>query len=421
MNKVELLAPAGNFDKLKTAIYFGADAVYCAGKLYGMRAAADNFDNDELRQAVEYCHSRGKKIYITLNILAREDDFAALPEFLQFLETIKPDGLIIADLGVLALARQYAPSIDCHISTQASVTNTHTAMVYVQLGATRIIPARELTIAEIKALRAGLPDNVEIECFIHGAMCMAYSGHCIISNFNTGREANSGKCTQPCRYEYTVKEKVKGTQMDVVQDERGTYIFNSKDLNMISHLDDLINAGVTSLKIEGRVKSKYYVGCVVNAYRRALDEYFAGKPTVSSQIIEELDKAGSRNSGTGLYYQEDKLQTISLDTAKPIADYDFTANCITTHNGQYAIIEMRNRFQVGDELEIVSPHSLGSKITVVKMTDTNGVELLDAKNVQQHIHLYTDYPLNEGDLLRKKAGKKQAHEQKSACSSCQCG
>jgi len=400
---IELLAPAGNFDKLKTAIYFGADAVYCAGKAYGMRASADNFDNIQLKEAVEYVHKRGKKIYVTLNILAHSQDFDGMVEYLQFLQSIKPDAIIVADLGVLSLAKRYAKSLDIHISTQASVTNVHSANMYVKLGAKRIIPARELTIKEIATLREGLPPQVEIECFVHGAMCMAYSGHCIISNYNTGRAANSGKCTQPCRYEYTVKEKVKGTQMDVVQDERGTYIFNSKDLNMINHIDDLIQAGVSSFKIEGRIKSIYYVGCVVNAYRRVLDDYFNGKKKVDDAIIDELNKAGSRDSSTGLYY--DRHNTVCLDSAKPITDYDFVAVCTSSHNGEYAVVEMRNRFVVGDELEVVSPNSLGQKFIVGKMSTLDDEPIQDAKVVLQQLKLFVKYDLRQGDLLRKKSSR----------------
>ena len=254
---LELLAPAGNFDRLKTALYFGADAVYLAYKDYGLRAFADNFDRGQLREAVEYVHARGKKVYVTVNIFAHDRDFGNMPEFLRLLEGIKPDGAIVSDLGVAALMKKYAPSVPLHLSTQANLTNKHAAREYVDYGFKRLVVARELTLDEVKKIRDYIPDDIEIEAFVHGAMCISYSGRCLLSNFLTGRNGNHGECAQSCRWEYTLKEKNRDDELPIEEDERGSYILNSKDMNMLAYLDKMVDAGVTSFKIEGRVKTEY--------------------------------------------------------------------------------------------------------------------------------------------------------------------
>ena len=271
---LELLAPAGNMEKLKVAFRYGADACYLAGKKFGLRAFSGNFDEKELLESVEYAHSMNKKIYVTVNILAHNGDFDGMIEYLQYLEKIDIDAIIVSDLGIISLAKQYAPKLDIHVSTQANITNKYSAKFMCDLGAKRLVLARELSIEEIKEIREFIPEDVEIETFIHGAMCISYSGRCLLSNYLTNRDSNRGACVQACRFEYTICEKSRnGEHYEIQEDEKGTYILNSKDMCMIEHIDKLSNAGVTSFKIEGRMKSPYYVATVVNAYRRAIDDY----------------------------------------------------------------------------------------------------------------------------------------------------
>ena len=268
---MELLAPAGNFEKLITAVHFGADAVYFSGKRFGLRAFAGNFEDDEIVKAMEYLHARGKKGYITLNIVANDEDFVGLDDYLDLLVRAEVDGVIVSDLGVVKFIRDHAPSLNVHVSTQANVNNYYSAKVFTDMGATRIVLARELSLKQIKALHEKLGDEIELEAFVHGAMCISYSGRCLLSNYLTGRESNHGACVQACRWKYYIREESRDDEFPIEEDSRGTYILNSKDMNMISHLKEMEEAGVKSLKIEGRMKSAYYVATVVNAYRMALD------------------------------------------------------------------------------------------------------------------------------------------------------
>lgn len=401
---IELLAPAGNFERLYTAINFGADAVYLAYKKYGLRAFADNFDEEELAKAIKYAHDKGKKVYITLNIFAHDKDFAQLPKFLRYLDGLKPDGAIVSDIGVASLVKQYAPSVPLHLSTQANLTNKYAAMEYVKLGFKRLVLARELTIPEIKEIRDYIPDDIELEAFVHGAMCISYSGRCLLSNFLTGRSGNSGECAQSCRWEYYLKEKSREDIMEIDQDERGTYILNSKDMNMLCYLDKLIEAGVTSLKIEGRVKTSYYVASVVNCYRRALD-YYLEKGTMQGLpqgIVDDIVKPSHRKYCTG-FYLNDLTENECYETSKPKQNYDFMAVVLGDHNGESALVEMRNRFKVGDTLEVLSPNEYhNSQITITKMQDEKGNSVQDAYLVRQKLKLFTSVPLKKGDMLRKK-------------------
>ena len=302
---MELLAPAGTFEKMQTAFYFGADAVYFAGKKFGLRAFAGNFTDNEIIKATQYAHKLGKKVYITINILAHESDFDGLKEYLCELEKAKVDAVIVSDLGIIEYIKEFAPSLTIHVSTQANILNSYAIKFMARLGIKRIILARELSIEEIKKIRANIPSDIELECFVHGAMCISYSGRCLLSNYLTGRDSNRGACAQCCRWEYTITEKSrKGEQYEIQEDERGTYILNSKDLNMIEHLKELEDAGITSIKIEGRMKSPYYVANVVNAYRRALDL----KENISQEqmtlLKDELNKTSHRQS---LCLANDKL------------------------------------------------------------------------------------------------------------------
>lgn len=399
---VELLAPAGTFEKMETAFRFGADAVYFAGKKFGLRAFAGNFSDNEIEEATKYAHSINKKVYITINILAHESDFDGLKEYLDELTNYKVDAVIVSDLGIIEFIKQYAPSLTIHVSTQANILNSYAINFMARLGVKRIILARELSIDEIKQIRSKIPQDIELEAFVHGAMCMAYSGRCLLSNYFTGRDANRGACAQPCRWEYTISEKSrKGEQYPIEEDERGTYILNSKDLMMIDHLVELEKAGVTSFKIEGRMKSPYYVANVVNAYRRALD---LGE-NITQQDIEmlknELKKSSHRNYTTGFYLGANDKE--SVESSSPVQTHEYMAYVIKNGDGEKVLVEQRNRFKVGDELEVLSPTACFNKIIKLnKMTDEKGQDVQDAKDVQQRLYIYTDLPLEKGDILRKK-------------------
>ena len=399
--ELELLSPAGNMEKLKTAVYFGANAVYFSGKMFGLRAFAGNFENDEIAKAVEFCHKNNVKAYVTVNIVAHEVDFDGLKEYLELLDKSGVDAIIVSDLGIMSFAKKYAPRLDIHVSTQANVTNKYTAQMYADLGAKRIVLARELSLKEIKAIREYLDPNVELEAFVHGAMCISYSGRCLLSNFFAGRSSNHGECVQACRWGYEISAKDgKGEQYPIEQDDRGTYILNSKDLNMIEYIKDLADAGVTSFKIEGRMKTAYYVATVVNAYRRAIDMCKNNIP-LTFEIKDELNKASNRGYSTGLYFANDE-KSVCLETSTQKQTYDFVALVIDS-DGEYITVEQRNRFKVGDELEVLSPsNSFNKKIKVLLMENQKGEPILDAKNVQEIIKIKCDLPLASGDILRKK-------------------
>ena len=388
---VELLAPAGTFLKLKTAFKFGADAVYFAGKKFGLRAFAGNFEDNEIEEGVKFAHSINKKVYITVNIIAHESDFDGLKDYILYLDKIGVDAVIVADVGIIKLIREVAPNLDIHVSTQANVTNSYSAKFFQDLGVKRIVLARELNIVEIRAIHKAVP-NLELETFIHGAMCISYSGRCLLSNYFTGRDSNRGACVQACRWEYTITEKSRqGQQFPIEEDERGTYILNSKDLCMINHLKELEEAGVCSFKIEGRMKSEYYVACVVNAYRRALN---------GEKIdISELEKSSHRKFTTGFYYGEKEKEC--FESSFPVQTYEFMALVLEDCKNGWVKIEQRNRFKVGDTLEILSPdENFNKNIIVEELKNCKGEEVLDAKKVQEVLYLKTNINLKEGDILR---------------------
>lgn len=400
---IELLAPAGNMEKLKTAVHFGCDAVYLAGKEFGLRAFSDNFDYEELKAAVDFCHERGKKVYVTVNILAHNRDFVGLDDYIKYLKDIKVDGFIVSDPGIIEVIKKLAPEIEIHISTQANVTNKYSAAFWASVGASRIVLARELSLEEIKEIRDFLPNNIKLEAFVHGAMCMAYSGRCLLSSFLSGRSGNRGECAQSCRWEYALVEKQRpGEYMPIEEDKRGSYILNSKDLNMIEHIDKLIGAGVTSLKIEGRIKSPYYVGGTVNAYRRAIDAYNSDKNNylLPQWLKNELDKIGNREYTTGFYFGKKGEQNYLY--SRPEQSYEFTA-LVLGSDADGIIVEMRNRFKVGDTLEIMSPGDAHNRqIVITRMKDEFGEDIYDANKVQQKVKIYTDIRLSHYDILRKK-------------------
>ncbi len=404
MSRIELLSPAGDMNKLKTAFYYGADAVYIGGKSLSLRALAGNFTNEEILQAVEYSHSLNKKVYVTVNVLARNYDIENAKEYLKFLDEAKVDGVIISDVGLIYLAREIAPNLNVNVSTQANTLNFKAVEFWRNYGVKRVILARELSLNEIKEIKEKVPE-IEIETFIHGAMCISYSGRCLLSDYRTGRSSNKGECVQACRWNYEIREKGStGAYMEMEEDERGTYILNSKDLNLIDYIAELDEAGVCSFKVEGRMKSEYYLATVINAYRRAIDEYYSkGKEYKNNQMFnDELEKTAHREFTTA-YLLGENNRTENFDDSQSKGTYKFIANVLNDFNGEYALIEMRNRFKVGDVLQVLSPFdTFNSEIVVNKMTDEKDNLIEDAKLVQQKIKLYTDLPLKKGDILRMK-------------------
>ena len=393
---IELLAPAGTYEKMVTAFKFGADAVYFAGKKFGLRAFAGNFDDNEIETAVEYAHKRGKKVYITINILAHEDDFDGLEEYLLYLDKVGVDAVIVADIGVLAFVRNTVPNMEVHISTQANVLNSHSINLLATLGVKRVILARELSIEEIRKIRSKIPAHIDLECFVHGAMCISYSGRCLLSNYLANRDSNRGACVQACRWQYCITEKNReGEEYEIQEDKRGTYILNSKDLCLIEHLDELAEAGVCSFKIEGRMKSEYYVATVVNAYRRALD----GEKDMG-MLKAELEKASHRQYTTGFMFNDDKKE--HLETSLPVQTSEFMAVVKEDAAGGFVKIEQRNRFKVGDTLEVLSEsENFGKKIVVEPMKNEKGEVVEDARRVQEILYLSTNLNLKKDDILRK--------------------
>lgn len=396
---MELLAPAGNYEKFLTALHFGADAVYLAGNRFGLRAFAGNFSDEEIKNAVALAHSLKKKVYVTLNIIAHDADFEGLKEYLLFLQNeAKVDAVIVADIGIMQFVRINAPLLDIHLSTQANIINSYSANFFAELGVKRLILARELSLKEIANIRKNLSPKVEIEVFVHGAMCMAYSGRCLLSNYLTGRDSNHGECVQACRWKYYVREVSREDELEVEEDEKGSYIFNSRDLNMLPYLKELKDAGVDSIKIEGRMKSSFYVATVVNAYRMALD-ILPKKPT--EEICEELMKASHRRYTTGFYFDETNRQY--QEDSTPVQNSEFVALVTSDGDGKTVEVEMRNKFSVGDTLEILSPNKkiFNKKIKVEKIISSEGETVDSAKKVQEKVVINCPYLLKKGDILRR--------------------
>ena len=403
MKKPELLAPAGNMEKLKMALLYGADAVYLGGKAFGLRAFGGNFTNEELQEAVDFAHKLGKKIYVTVNIFPHNSDIAKLPAYLTFLNEIKVDAILVADLGVFTLAKEYAPDVELHISTQANNTNWAAVNAWAELGASRVVLAREMSLEEIKEIREKC--SVELEMFVHGAMCISYSGRCLMSNYLTGRDANRGSCAQPCRWNYAlVEEKRPGQYFPVLEDERGTYIFNSKDMCLLPYLPDVIASGVDSLKIEGRMKSVHYAASVVKAYREAIDSYFAAPEQfeVKKEWVEELDKVSHRAYTTGFYYgrptEKDQIYgtssyTQTSDFVGLVLDYDEKTG--------FATVEQRNNMKVGQEIEIFQPHLAGYRQILQEMYNDEGEAIQVAPHPQQIVKIRMDKPVKPYGILRR--------------------
>lgn len=406
MKKPELLAPAGNLEKMKMALIYGADAVYMGGEAYGLRAFSDNFTNDELKEAVEFAHRLKKKVYVTVNIFPHNEDLTDLPGFLCYLSNIKVDAIIIADLGVYRIARQVVPEMPLHISTQANNTNWSSVLCWQELGANRVVMAREISLADISMIRSKV--EIELEAFVHGAMCMSYSGRCLLSNYLTGRDSNRGQCAQPCRWKYyLVEEKRPGQYFPVFEDERGTYFLNSKDLCLLPHLPELINSGLNSFKIEGRMKSVHYVATVVKVYRQAIDDYFTtsdGSFQVRKEWLEELDKVSHRAYTTGFYFNK----TTSDDQIYTSSSYTQTHDFVGLVKGfndttGLAVVEQRNNIKLGDVIEVVQPGQPNFSQKIEKMFDESGQPIEVAPHPQQTILMPLRIPVAEFSMLRRKA------------------
>lgn len=400
--KPELLAPAGDLTKLKTAIDYGADAVYIGGKAFSLRTASDNFSHEEMREGIAYAHSRGKKCYAALNIIAHNDDLKYLEDYLNDLQACGIDAVIVADMGIFHIIRQKAPALPVHISTQASNTNYASVAFFKELGAKRIVLARELSFREIHEITQNIPD-IEMEAFVHGAMCVSYSGRCLLSNYMAGRDSNKGDCAQPCRWKYNlVEEKRPGEYMPVYEDNRGTFIFNSKDLCMIEYIDELVQAGVTSLKIEGRVKSEYYVATVVKAYRDAIDEYFEGK-AFDPRHAAELRKISHRQYTSGFYFDKPRDTAQVYTTSSYVRDYELIGTVLSyDEEAKELTLEQRNRFFPGDEIEILMPGEPFYCMKINGMKNEWNEEIEAAPHPQMKVKIPCDKKIYPGSFVRKK-------------------
>ncbi len=393
----ELLAPAGNIAKLKTALYFGADAVYVGGKDFSLRSFADNFTREELSEGINYAHARGKKVYVTANVFAKNADMSLLEDYFAFLQSVEADAAIISDSGVFAAARKSAPALDIHISTQANLTNKYAVKFWYEQGATRAVLARELSLKEISEIHDYIPE-MELEAFVHGAMCISYSGRCLLSDYLAGRRSNSGECVQACRWKYRLRKSDSLSDsgwLDLEEDSRGSYVLNSKDLNMSEHLKELQMAGVSSFKIEGRMKSEYYLATVINAYRRCMDGGF------TDEIARELKTAAHRDYTTA-YALGENTQTVNYGDSQAKGDCDYIANVLDCSDG-FITVEMRGRFAVGDTLEALSPgRDFGKAFRVERAYDSRGEEVTDCKLVQEKYRINCPYSLSAGDILRRR-------------------
>ncbi len=407
MNKIELLAPAGNLEKLKMAIIYGADAVYLAGQQYGLRASADNFTLEEMKEGIEFAHERGKKVYVTMNIIPHNKDLDQIPKYVEEISKMDIDAIIVADPGILSIVKEVNPSIEVHLSTQANNTNWKSAEFWYKQGVKRIVLARELSLEEIRDLKKKTPNDLELEVFVHGAMCISYSGRCLLSNYMVNRDSNRGACAHPCRWKYyLVEEKRPGEYMPVYEDDRGTYIYNSKDLCMIEYIPELIDTGVQSLKIEGRMKSSFYVATVVKAYREALDLYYsdpAGYKT-NQEWIKEVSKASHRDYTTGFFFEKPSGNEQIYTTSAYIRGYDFIGMVLEydTESG-IATVEQRNRMFVNEEIEVVNPKGeyFTQKISGMKDSKDNDIEV--APHPQMIVKMPMERQVDRYTMLRKKS------------------
>ena len=396
--KPEILAPAGDMERLYMAVDYGADAVYLAGTSFGMRSFAGNFSPEELPQAVAYCHGHGVKVHVTVNTMPRNAEAARLPDYLRQLDAVGVDALILADLGAFMQAGRYAPHCQRHVSTQCSIANYEAARAWYDLGAQRVVLARELSLAEIREIRAKTPPELELETFAHGAMCVSYSGRCLLSNYMTGRDSNRGACAQPCRYQYALmEEKRPGEYFPIEEDEKGTYILNSRDMCMIDHLDDVMDAGIDCIKLEGRAKSAYYAALVTAAYRHVLDDVAADRP-VDQRWRDEVEKISHRHYSTGFYYGAPGQYT---ENSRYIREYQVCAIVLDCDAAGYATCSLRNKFTAGDTLELVGPDLAAFSFQAPEMTDADGAPLLQPRHPQMVFQIQLPRPVPPRSMLRR--------------------
>lgn len=417
--KPELLIPASSLEVLKVAVLYGADAVYIGGEMYGLRAKAKNFSREDMAEGIRFAHAHGKKVYVTANITAHNRDLSGVAEYFRELSCldvaedgtpIRPDALIISDPGVFELAKEYAPEIDKHISTQANNVNYGTYLFWQRMGATRVVSARELSMAEIKEIREHIPEELEIETFIHGAMCISYSGRCLLSNYFTGRDANLGACTHPCRWKYYLMEENRpGEYLPVFENDRGTYIFNSKDLCMIEYIPEIVDAGINSLKVEGRMKTALYVAAVARTYRKAIDDFFESPEKYQENLPyyrEEIAKCTYRQFTTGFFFDKPKSDAQIYDNNVYVKEYTYLGIVNQVTEEGYAVIEQRNKFAVGDTLEVMKKNGENVSATVLSLKDEEGNEMESCPHPQQKIYVKLSEVPEAFDLLRQKADEK---------------
>lgn len=406
MRKTELLIPAGSLDVLKTAVVYGADAVYIGGEAFGLRAKAHNFSLEEMKEGIGFAHEHGVKVYVTANILAHNEDLKGVEEYFEELKGVGPDALIISDPGVFAIAKRVLPEMELHISTQANNTNYGTYLFWHELGAKRVVSARELSLKEIREIREHIPEDMEIESFIHGAMCISYSGRCLLSNFLVGRDANQGACTHPCRWKYSVVEETRpGEYMPVYENERGTYIFNSKDLCMIEHIPEMMEAGIDSFKIEGRMKTALYVATVARTYRKAIDDYKKDPALYQANMEwyrEEIGKCTYREFTTGFYFGKPDSTTQIYDNNTYVKNYTYLGTVEEVWEDGTCRIEQKNKFSVGETIEIMKPDGRNIPVTVKSITDAEGQPMESAPHPKQILYVDLGAELAQYDILRRK-------------------
>jgi len=400
----ELLIPASSLEVLKTAVIFGADAVYIGGEAFGLRAKAKNFTMDEMREGIAFAHEHDVKVYVTANILAHNYDLAGVREYFKELKEIKPDGLIIADPAIFEIAGEVCPEIERHISTQANNTNYGTFNFWYKQGATRVVTARELSLEEIKEIRANIPEDMEIETFVHGAMCISYSGRCLLSNYMVGRDANQGACTHPCRWKYSIVEETRpGEYYPVFENERGTYIFNSKDLCMIEHIPELIESGVDSLKIEGRMKTALYVATVARTYRKAIDDYKKDPELYKKNMpwyLDQISNCTYRQFTTGFFFGKPSEDSQIYDSNTYVKEYTYLGIIGEEKDGTYRI-EQRNKFSVGETIEVMKPNGDNVEVMVKRILTEDGVEQESAPHPKQVLYVDLGIEVDKYDILRR--------------------
>lgn len=405
MKKPELLVPASSLEVLKIAVMFGADAVYIGGEAFGLRAKAKNFSPEDMAEGIAFAHAHGVKVYVTVNILAHNYDLSGVREYLKELKELKPDALIIADPGIFTYAREICPEIECHISTQANNTNYETFLFWHRLGAKRVVTARELSLQEIREIREHIPEDMEIETFVHGAMCISYSGRCLLSNYLVGRDANQGACTHPCRWKYSIVEETRpGEYMPVFENERGTYIFNSRDLCMVEHLEDLLNSGIDSLKIEGRMKTALYVATVARTYRKAIDDCLESPEKYKENLpwyLDQISNCTYRQFTTGFFYGKPDQNAQIYDSNTYVKEYTYLGYAEAVDERGLVQITQRNKFSVGESIEIMKPDGRNLEVTVQAIYDEDGNAAQSAPHPRQKLFVKLDGETERYDILRR--------------------